>query len=179
MKPINVEKSIEKNKIVFYEDWLDKLVFLFEDLFIFLISFVIPVLLFLWLYKDISVFIAFLFLVFGLSFSFFILYSLLNNRKLKKIKRKPKANIKHVVSNYIKEKNWKVLVREKNYIKVNVHDKNSGFHCGRNMYIIFSENDILINSSTIGHSGNLLPYHWFGNRRIENEFRKEFELYEK
>ena len=176
MRPINIEKSIEKNKIVFYKNWLDKLTFLFEELFNLLVIFVFPVLFFFWLYKDISVFIAFLFLAFGLSFSFFILYSLINNSKLKKIKRKPKANNKHEVSNYLKEKNWKVLVREKNYIKVNVHDKNSGFHSGRNMYIIFSKNDILINSSTIGHSGNLLPFHWFGNRRIENEFRKEFEL---
>lgn len=178
MKTINVEKSIEKNKIVFYEDRFDKLTLLFEKLFILLIIIVWPFLFFFWLYKDISVFIAFLFSVFGLSFSFFTLYSLINNSQLKKIKRKSKANNKHDVSKYIKEKNWIILIREKNYIKVNVQDENSGFHFGRNMYIMFSKKDILINSSTVSHSGNLLPFHWFGNRRIENEFRKKFELYE-
>lgn len=179
MKPINVEKSIERNKIVFHEDWLDKTTFLLGNVLIILFLFTYTIFVFIWLFRSISLLLAFIFLVLGLTFTVYIIFSIINNKKLKKIKRKPKGNNIYDVLNYIKEKKWIVLRREKNYIEVNIHDKFSGFHNGRNMYIIFSKKDILINSSTVGHSGNLLPFHWFGNRKVENEFRKEFELYEK
>ncbi|MFK8060324.1 MAG: hypothetical protein AB8B78_09565 [Polaribacter sp.] len=139
MKSINLEKSIEKNKLVFCEDLFDKVSSLLGKLFIVSCLLFYSIINFIGLYGSNNLLFAFSVLFLGLIFTSAILYSFKNNKNLKIIKIKSKHNNIHDVKNYIKRKNWKILMENKNYIKVNVHDKFSGFHWGRNMYLFFQK----------------------------------------
>ena len=179
MKPIDVQESINKNKLVFHKNLFDKIISIFGKVFIVLCILFTSFFIFLGEIKNNNLLIASIILFFGITLIIVFLFILKSNKDLKLIKGKSKHNNIYRIKNFIKKKNYSVLRKEQNYIKIEIHNMFSGFHWGRNMYIVFNDDNILINASTIDPFGFIIPFHFFGNRKIENKFLKEFKLYEK
>jgi len=117
----------------------------------------------------------FLFIIFQL-FGFIIIRTFININRLHKIKGISTEINRETARRLIANKNWVVQNDNKKFIKAIIP---SAFSSGRQLYILFENEWIYINSTTFGLHDLKSPFHFIADRKVVNllsdGFKKEIE----
>jgi hypothetical protein len=175
LEKIDVEKSI-KNQKVYRKNWIIEKVIDFLINLIFILSF--PFIAFInWkrsLNTDGILFSTFLFII-ALFLALLFFFAWLNINKLRKVKGiSPKEN-KALIATILEEFEWELYRNNIQFAQASIDWNWSSFDYGKELVVIYENDNILINCVSFGRGDIKLFSHWFINRKKENEIIKEFE----
>lgn len=175
--PIDILKSKKRKKLIFHKTGFDRISEYFTKLTTIFAIILISTVTILNEFKNHQrIVLPIIISIISLMIIYAIIYSILNTSKLKVITGTSKAKNKLDVRKISILKDWMIIDEGKDYKTIHVINKWSGFHWGKYLTIIFQKNELLINSYSTDMFGAISPYHWFGNRKVENEFIKQIEL---
>jgi hypothetical protein len=116
------------------------------------------------------------FLILSLTFSFLLIYSILNLNTLKRIKGSSRGQNTNLIKKIAEKNNWNMYSSNQQMTILNLNWKESGgFDWGKQLTIIYDGNDILVNCISYGLHSSPSPFHWFANKRKINKLKTEFE----
>lgn len=116
------------------------------------------------------------FLILSLTFSYLLIYSILNLNTLKRIKGLSRGQNTNLIKKIAEKNNWNIYSSNQQMIILNLNWKESGgFDWGKQLTIIYDVNDILANCISFGLHSSPSPFHWFANKRKINKLKTEFE----
>lgn len=175
LEKIDVEKSI-KNQKVYRKIWIIVKVFDFLLNLFFILSF--PFIAFINWKRSLTtgdiLFSTFLFII-ALSLALLFFYALLNINKLRKVKGiSPKDN-KALITTILEEFEWELYRNNIQFTQATIDWSWISFDYGKEIVVIYENENILINCVSYGRGDLKLFTHWFINRKKENEIIKEFE----
>jgi hypothetical protein len=105
----------------------------------------------------------------------FLIYSTINITKLRSFHGIDYAENRKRISKILKKTNWEVRTNRSDLIIAQEDYHILSWDWGKELVIIFEKNEILINCISFGRSQMKSPFHWFVNRKRENEIIREFE----
>jgi hypothetical protein len=104
----------------------------------------------------------------------FLIFSLANNRNLKRIFGNTRIANHQKCTKVLRELDWKINVNKTDFIIANKGYDLASTDWGKQMVIIFDDQEILVNSIAFGRYSTTSPFHWFANRKRENKFIQKF-----
>lgn len=176
LEKIDVEKSI-KNQKVYRKNWIAIRIIDFLMNFIFIIVF--PFFAFINIKRSLNIggdifFSTFLFII-TLILAILFFYALININKLRKVKGiSPKEN-KAVITTILEEFEWKLYRNNIQFTQATFDWNWFSFDYGKEIIILYENENILINCVSYGRWDLKLFSHWFINRKKENQIIREFE----
>ncbi|HNZ42965.1 MAG TPA: hypothetical protein PKN41_06445 [Bacteroidales bacterium] len=115
-----------------------------------------------------------LFILF-LGLSCLLLYSLLTLDKLQRIKGTTKDKNRNIIKEIAEELGWNIKLDD-NDITIAAQTSNAfSTNWGRQILILYDAQDILINCTAFSLSDLKSPFHWLGNRVLEQKIKDEFK----
>jgi len=180
---IDLNKTLHFKRMIYKISLIDLLSGLFVNV---IISLWFPIMGFLLLYDAINgfgnnpsmeqtIFEIFLFLIF-LFLGFIIIRTFVNINRLKKIEGISIDINRETVRRIIDNKNWGVQNDNKKFIKALIP---SAFSSGRQLYILFENEWIYINSTTFGLHDLKSPFHFIADKKVvdylSDGLKKELE----
>lgn len=113
----------------------------------------------------------------GISIFFggLLLYSVINLNRLKRIKGIAKAQNQQAIKKVAKKHGWKLDSHNHRISIISLPWNWLSTNFGREIFIIYDQQDILINTTTYGQYQSKSPLHWFGNRKTEKIIKDSFE----
>ncbi|GAA4298237.1 hypothetical protein GCM10023163_19210 [Aestuariibaculum suncheonense] len=115
------------------------------------------------------------FLIFTLAIGGFMIYSIFNVYKLKRIKGISRVKNSNLIERIAKKNKWNISTNNQQITIINFSWKDSGTDWGKQMTIIYDRTDLLVNCISFGLNSSPSPFHWFANKRKVNELTTEFE----
>ena len=82
---------------------------------------------------------------------------------------------KEIIISILKELSWSIKKDDEKHILAVSNWDEINWYDGKKIVIIYSKNIVLINCVTYTRKYFASPFHWFINRKKENEIIKEFE----
>jgi hypothetical protein len=165
MNKINIKKSITKESLVFEGGRIDNIFGIVSKYFLILV------------YSAISIFLLFKIVIIGAILSCLTIwfsYVLLKSFKLKQIKQigigTKKEEIKEIINSL---RLGKTIVENKNTFVC--YSGISAFHWGRRVFIIFDNDILFINCTTMARYELPSVFHYYSDRRTENEIIKRIK----
>jgi len=120
--------------------------------------------------------ISLMFLILSLTFSFLLIYSILNLNKLNRIIGLSRGQNTTLIKKIAEKNNWNIYSSNQQMTILNLTWKESGgFDWGKQLTIIYDGTDILVNCISFGLHSSPSPFHWFVNKRKIKELKTEFE----
>jgi hypothetical protein len=116
-----------------------------------------------------------LFLFISIAFSILIVYSILASTKLKRIRGISPNKNKELLKKVVKESGWYVYRKSQEMTIFKKDWKWTSFNYGQEIVVLYDEKDILINGISYLKDEIKSPFHWFSNRKIERNIKKDFE----
>lgn len=169
---INILKTREKRKLIYREAQFFRIL---DSLFVYFIISVIPFLGFINIYRNGLSESSFIFLLLAIIFYGFLVYSAINVTKLRSFHGIDYTeNRKHILK-ILEKTDWKIDVNRSDLIIAQEDYHILSWDWGKELVIIFEKNEILINCISFGRSQMKSPFHWFVNRKRENEIMIKFE----
>jgi len=175
IEPIDISKSVEKNKLFVKKSLFVKVSDLLLD-----IPFIIfiPLALGNALFNNITAEKAFsgILLVFILSLilSAFTIYSISELNSLQRIKGISRVKNSKLVIEIAETNKWKIKSNDQQMTIISFSWKETGTDWGKELTILYDKKDLLLNCKSYGLFSTPLPYHWFANRKKENKLKMEF-----
>ena len=127
--------------------------------------------------KDEPIGLSLTFLIFTLIIGGFMIYSIFNVYKLKRIKGISRGKNSNLIKKIAEKNNWNIFSSNQQMTILNLTWKESnGFDWGKQLTIIYDEKDILVNCISFGLHSSPSPFHWFANKRKINKLETEFEI---
>jgi hypothetical protein len=175
LEKIDVDKSI-KNQKVYRKNWLFVKVIDFLINLFFILSF--PFIAFINLRRTLNsedIFFSTLLFIISLLIALLFIYALSNINKLRKVKGiSPKEN-KALITTILEEFEWGLYRNNIQFTQASIDWNWLSFDYGKEIVVIYENENILINCVSFGRGDIKLFSHWFINRKKENEIIKEFE----
>jgi len=174
--PIDIPKSKQAGKLVIKE-WLLTKIFDFFLYFIFVIIFTfIAIMEFNSdLNKSEPIGFSLLFLILSLILSGLLIYSIINLNSLKRINGLSRGKNSNLIKKIAKNNSWKISSTNQQITIINFSWQDSGTDWGKQMTILYDDNDILVNCISFGLHSSPSPFHWFANQRKVNTLKTEFK----
>jgi len=117
-----------------------------------------------------------IYLVFALVITGFLTYSIFNLNRLKPVNGISPQQNRQFIKNSIYNLNWKIKQDEVSLTIALVPWNWLSTHWGQQIVIIYDQEKILINCTTLLLYDIRSPFHWFTNRRLERILSKEFDV---
>ena len=115
-------------------------------------------------------------LILSLTFSFLLIYSILNINKLKRIKGLSRRKNTNLIKKIAKKNNWNIYSSNQQMTILYLNWKeSSGFDWGKQITIIYDGTDLLVNCISFGLYSSPSPIHWFANKRKIYKLITEFK----
>ncbi|MGV8830303.1 MAG: hypothetical protein ACWA6U_18500 [Breznakibacter sp.] len=183
MMDIDFNKTLHFKRMTYKISWIDLLSGLFVNA---IISLWFPIIGFFLLYDAINgfgnnpsmvqrIFEIFLFIIF-LFLGIIIIRTFVKINRLKKIEGISIEINRETVRRIIDDKNWGVQNENKKFLNALIP---SAFSSGRQLYILFENEWIYINSTTFGLHDLKSPFHFIADKKavdlLRDEFKKEIE----
>lgn len=170
---INVAKSISANRLIRHKPWFEKF---FGNLVEFLSPAAILAISGALLHRawQNHRLITWELVVFGLVLSICLLvgYSIINNSKFKVIQASTKQENKALAIKISKSLGWKTIETSKSHLVFALPRDWLSFDWGKRVVVIFDGQRVLINCTCYAAFDLESAYHWYVNRKIENEFAR-------
>ena len=172
----NTQNLIKKKRVIFsYDSFFDRI---FSNVFALFLS--IPTGMGAFLYLKTSIeksenptYPILFFLVF-LLFIVSIIFLQINTKKLTRIKGVNRSTNRKTIKNLANTLQWQLIKHSQDLSILHKPVTFSSLDWGKNLYIIYDNNDILICCISFGKYDVVSPFHWFSNKRIVNLVKKEF-----
>jgi len=71
---------------------------------------------------------------------------------------------------------WKILKKEDNSHVIKIENSKFGSHLGRELFVIYKENTVLLRCLTYIRFDQINPFHWISQKRIENLIIEKIKL---
>lgn len=173
---IDITESIKTGKLVLKEWLLLKVIEYFLYLML-VIAF--PFIAIMELNSDLnkndSIGVSIFFLISSLILSSLMIYSIFNLNSLKRISGLSRGKNSNLIKQISKKNNWNIQSTNQQMTIINFSCQSSGTDWGKQMTIIYDENDILVNCISFGINSSPSPFHWFSNKRKVNKLKTEFK----
>jgi len=114
-------------------------------------------------------------LIATILFCGFLLYSVLNLNKLRRVPGVSKELNIELTTEIAGKLGWKIITRDQQLLIANPSGRRFSSNWGRQVVIIYDKQDVLINSTYYGLHDFKSPFHWFGNRKLERQLIERFE----
>ena len=112
----------------------------------------------------------------ALSFFYVIMYARLNSLKLRKVEGYNRSKNRKLIKKISTEIDWE-LKRHNQEISILHKDWSfTSLDWGKDLFIIYEKEVLFICCVTYTKNGMISPFHWFQNRRIENELLEKLIL---
>ncbi|PQV44726.1 hypothetical protein CLV33_11813 [Jejuia pallidilutea] len=174
--PIDISKSKTSGKLITRQWILEKI---FEYLLPLMIVGMFPFIAIMEfnsnLKKDEPIGLSIVFLIFTLVIGGFMIYSIFNVYKLKRIKGISRGKNSNLIKKIAEKNEWNISANNQQISIINFSWQDSGTDWGKQMTILYDEKDILVNCISFGLFSSPSPFHWFANRRKVNKLTTEFE----
>lgn len=173
---INLKESKAKGRVV-QNKWLIHRIF---DLLIYLIiigifPFISSHFLVNQLDKGNNLFSAILFFLISIFIGGFLLYTILTFDRLKRIGGLDKDKNREIVKKMAERLNWNMVIDNKHMTIASLPWNYLSSNWGRQIIIIYDRQDLLVNSISYGLFHIRSPFHWFGDRKLENIILEEIK----
>jgi len=173
--PINILESKKNDKLVFKKSLFEK----FSDLLIEIpIIVFIPILCGFALFKKITTEEPFagtlILFVLCLTLSGLIIYSISTLNSLERIKGNSRGQNSKEIKDIVEKNNWKIYSNNQQMTIINFSWKETGTDWGKQMTILYDQEDILVNCTSYGLLSTPSPFHWFANRKKVSKLKSEF-----
>jgi len=174
--PIDISKSKKAGKLIIRQWLLEKLFeYLFPLILVGMFLFIM-IMEFNWnLNKNEPIGLSLLLLIFVLIISGFMIYSIFNVYKLKRINGISRLENSILIQKIAEKNEWSISTNNQQISIINFSWQDSGTDWGKQMTILYDEKDILVNCISFGLHSNPSPFHWFANKRKVNKLTAEFE----
>jgi hypothetical protein len=174
--PIDVLKSKETGRLVI-KVWLFEKITQYFVYSVFVIVF--PVIAFLEFYFDLdkneSIVLSLLLLTLSLTISALLIYSIVKVNSLKRINGLSRGKNSILIKKIAESNNWNISSSNQQITIIDFSWQDVGTDWGKQMTILYDENDILVNCISFGLNSIPSPFHWFANKRKVNKLKVEFE----
>ena len=117
-----------------------------------------------------------LFFILSLILSVLYIYSLVKLKSLKRINGLSRGKNSNLIKKIAEKNNWNVYSTNQQMTIINFPRQNPRTDWGKQMTILYDENDILVNCISFGILSSPSPFHWFANKRKVNKLKMEFEI---
>lgn len=176
--PIDISKSKKAEKLITRQWFFEKL---FDYLLPLMLVGMFPFIAIMEfnsnLNKDEPIGVSIAFLIFTLIIGGFMIYSIFNVYKLKRIKGISRGKNSNLIKKIAEKNEWNIFSSNQQMTILNLTWKESnGFDWGKQLTIIYDEKDILVNCISFGLHSSPSPFHWFANKRKINKLESEFEI---
>ena len=114
-------------------------------------------------------------LILSLILSSLMIYSIFNLNSLKRISGLSRGKNSNLIKQIAEKNNWNIQSTNQQMTIINFSWQSSGTNWGKQITIIYDENDILVNCISFGISSSPSPFHWFSNKKKVNKLKKEFK----
>jgi len=104
-----------------------------------------------------------------------LLYSIINLDRLKRINGALKDQNRQAIKNLTENLGWTLQIHNQQVSILSPPWNWFSTNWGRQVIVIYDRQDILINSTSYGLHDIKSPFHWFGNRKLEQIVRDNFE----
>ena len=174
--PINISKSKKAGMLITRQRFLEKL---FEYLLPLILVGIFPFIAILKFNSDLNksgpIGLSLSFLIFTLTIGGFMIYSIFNVYKLKRINGISRGKNSNLIKKIAKKNEWNISANNQQISIINFSWQDSGTDWGKQMTILYDEKDILVNCISFGLYSSPSPFHWFANKRKVNKLVLEFE----
>ena len=176
---IDIPKSKQTQKLVF-KQWVLESISEYFLYFMFVVPFPFAAIMEFTsdLSKNESIGVSFTFLIISFTFSFMLIYSIMNLNTLKRIKGLSRGQNTTLIKKIVERNNWSIYSSNQQMTIIFLNWKESGgfgFDWGKQITIIYDGTDILVNCISFGLNSLPSPFHWFANKRKINKLKFEFE----
>ncbi len=113
-------------------------------------------------------------LIISFVFSTLLIYSIVNIYSLKRIKGLSRGKNRKIINEIVKTKGWEELVSNQQMTAINFSWRLTGTDWGKQMTILYDEDDILVNCISFGLFSSPSPFHWFANKKKVTELEISF-----
>jgi hypothetical protein len=169
---INILKTREKRKLIYRESFFFRIL---DTLFAYVLISMIPFLSIINIYHNGFSESSIIYLLLSILLYGFLVYSTINVTKLRSFHGIDYTENRKRILKILEKTDWKINVNRSNLIIANENFHLLSWDWGKELVIIFEKNEILINCISFGQSQMKSPFHWFVNRKRENEIIREFE----
>ena len=104
-----------------------------------------------------------------------LLYSIINLDRLKRINGALKDQNRRAIKDLTEKLGWTLQIHNQQVSVLSPPWSWFSTNWGRQVVVIYDRQDILINSSSYGLHDIKSPFHWFGNRKLEQMVKDNFE----
>ncbi|MFD2543748.1 hypothetical protein ACFSSB_15585 [Lacinutrix gracilariae] len=174
--PIDIPKSIQTEKLVIKE-WLFVRISEYFLYLMFVIAF--PFIAIMELNSDLNknepIGFSIFFLILSFILSSLLIYSIFNVNSVKRISGLSRGKNSNLIKKIAEKNNWNIQSTNQQMTIINFSWQDSGTDWGKQMTILYNENDILVNCISFGVGSSPSPFHWFANKRKVNKLTAEFE----
>jgi hypothetical protein len=170
---IIIKESKDKKRIVRSKAALIKLL---DAFYMLMLIGVFPFIATVDIYRNSTTLHSLTFFVIAVSFFLLILYAILNIGNLKEIKGKNKEENRKLITKIIEQHDWKIYKTNSDIL---VGFKEWGWFSldwGKEIVILYSGPDLLINCICYGRYGLKSPFHWFLCRKLERQIMEQFQI---
>ncbi len=174
---IDIPKSKQTEKLVFKQWLLERI----AEYFVYgMLVIAFPFISFMEFNSDLTknepIGMSLILLILSLTFSFLLIYSIMNLYTLKRIKGLSRGQNTSLIKKIAKNNNWNIYSSNQQITILNLTWKeSSGFDWGKQLTIIYDGTDVLLNCISFGLNSSPSPFHWFENKRKINNLKAEFE----
>jgi hypothetical protein len=118
---------------------------------------------------------AIIYFVLALTFAGLLIHSILNSNRLKTIDGISPEQNRQFIKDSISNLNWEIGQDEMNLTVAVLPWNWLSSHWGRHIIIIYDQEKILVNCTTLLLFDIRSPFHWLSNKRLERILTEEFE----
>jgi hypothetical protein len=104
-----------------------------------------------------------------------LLYSIINLDRLKRISGTLKDRNRQAIKDLTEKLGWTLQIHNQQVSVISPPWSWLSTNWGRQVVVIYDRQDILINSTSYGLHDTKSPFHWFGNRKLEQIVKDNFE----
>ena len=174
--PIDISKSKKAGKLIIREWLLEKLFdYLLPLMLVGMFPFITIMKFNSNLNKNEPIGLSLSLLIFSLVISGFMVYSIFNMYKLKRINGVSRGKNSNLIKKIAEKNKWNISVNNQQISIINFSWQDSGTDWGKQLTILYDGKDILVNCISFGLYSSPSPFHWFASKRKVNKLKKEFE----
>jgi hypothetical protein len=114
-------------------------------------------------------------LILSLILSSLMIYSIFDLNSLKRISGLSRGKNSNLIKKIAVKNNWNIQSSNQQMTIINFSWQDAGTDWGKQMTILYDDNDVLVNCISFGVYSSPSPFHWFANKRKVNKLKSEFE----
>jgi hypothetical protein len=94
---------------------------------------------------------------------------------VKRISGLSRGKNSNLIKKVAEKNNWSIQSTNQEMTIINISRQEFGSYGGKQMTILYDDNDILANCISFGVGSSPSPFHWFANKKNVNKLKTEFE----